>query len=194
VQPKTATALPKTYDPLAVEARRYALWEAAKVFHDEPEPGRPPFVIAMPPPNITGRAHIGHGSTYTPMDILVRYHRMRGENAVWIPGQDHAAIATEGVVLRELALEGQTRESLGRAKYLERVWRWRQEYGGAINDQFRQLGFGPDWQRERFTMDAGLSAAVTRVFVELYRQGLIYRGTRLVNWDPKAQSLSLIHV
>ncbi len=188
MQPKTPTELPKAYDPAAVEARRYALWEATGVFHDEPEPGRPPFVISMPPPNITGRAHIGQGSTYTPMDILVRYHRMRGENAVWLPGQDHAAIATEVVVLRELALEGQTRQSLGRAQYLERVWRWREEYGGAINDQFRQLGFGPDWRRERFTMDDGLSAAVTRVFVELYREGLIYRGTRLVNWDPKAQS------
>ncbi|HEY0798220.1 MAG TPA: valine--tRNA ligase, partial [Candidatus Baltobacteraceae bacterium] len=145
-------------------------------------------IISMPPPNITGRAHLGHGSTYTPQDILTRYHRMLGENANWLPGQDHAAIATETVVVRELAREGLTRESLGREKYLERVWQWRVEYGGAINEQFRRLGFGPDWQRERFTMDDGLSAAVTKVFVDLYRQGLIYRGTRLVNWDPQSQS------
>src|SRR5664279_1241015 len=142
----------------------------------------------MPPPNITGRAHIGHGSTYTPMDILTRYHRMLGENADWIPGQDHAAIATEAVVIRELAAEGRTRDDLGRAAFIERVWDWRAQYGGIINEQFKALGFGPDWERERFTMDPGLSAAVIRVFVDLYNDGSIYRGTRLVNWDPKAQS------
>lgn len=180
--------LPKTYDPEEVEPRRYAAWEASGVFHEEPDPARPPFIISMPPPNITGRAHLGHASTYTPMDILTRYHRMLGENADWIPGQDHAAIATETVVLRELAREGATRESLGREKYLERVWQWRAEYGGAIDEQFRRLGFGPDWNRERFTMDEGLSAAVTKTFVELYRRGLIYRGKRLINWDPLSQS------
>jgi valyl-tRNA synthetase len=142
----------------------------------------------MPPPNITGRAHLGHGSTYTPMDILTRYHRMLGENANWIPGQDHAAIATEAVLVRELAKEGLTRDGLGREAYLTRAWEWRERYGGAIDDQFRTLGFGPDWARERFTLDEGLSAAVIRVFVELYREGSIYRGTRLVNWDPASQS------
>ncbi len=180
--------LAKTYDPADVEPRRYAEWLAAGVFHEEPDPARPPFIISMPPPNITGRAHIGHGSTYTPMDVLTRYHRMLGENADWLPGQDHAAIATESVVVRELAKEGLTRDALGRDAYLERVWQWRAEYGGIINEQFKVLGFGPDWDRERFTMDSGLSAAVIKVFVELYRQGLIYRGTRLVNWDPVAQS------
>ncbi|MBV9438866.1 MAG: valine--tRNA ligase, partial [Candidatus Eremiobacteraeota bacterium] len=160
----------------------------ARVFHEEPDPARPPFVISMPPPNITGRAHIGHGSTYTPMDVLTRYHRMLGENADWIPGQDHAAIATEAVLVRELAKERLTRESLGREKYLERAWAWREQYGGEIDETFRALGYGPDWERSRFTLDPGLSAAVARVFVALYEDGLIYRGTRLVNWDPVAQS------
>jgi len=180
--------LAKSYDPAAVEAKWYAQWLADGVFHDEPDPARPPFVISMPPPNITGRAHIGHGSTYTPMDVLTRYHRMLGENAVWLPGQDHAAIATEAVVVRELAKEGLTRDALGRDAFIERVWAWREKYGDAIYEQFRTLGFGPDWARDRFTMDAGLSAAVYKVFVALYREGLIYRGTRLVNWDPESQS------
>ena len=180
--------LPKTYDPASVEAARYATWLATGVFHEEPDPARPPFVISMPPPNITGRAHLGHGSTYTPMDILTRYHRMLGENATWLPGQDHAAIATESVLVRELAKEGLTRDGLGREAFLERAWAWREKYGFELYESFRTLGFGPDWDRDRFTMDAGLSAAVTKVFVELYRQGLIYRGTRLVNWDPKARS------
>ncbi len=182
------TELSKTYDPAAIERARYEAWERSGVFHEEPDPARPPFIISMPPPNITGRAHLGHGSTYTPMDILTRYHRMLGENANWIPGQDHAAIATETVMVRELAKEGLTRDGLGREEYLRRVWAWREEYGGIINDQFRLLGFGPDWQRERFTLDPGLSAAVLKVFVELYNEGSIYRGTRLVNWDPASQS------
>jgi valyl-tRNA synthetase len=180
--------LPKTYDPADVEPRLYARWLAMRVFHDEPDPARPPFVISIPPPNITGRAHLGHGSTYTPMDVLTRYHRMLGENADWIPGQDHAAIATESVLVRELAKEGKTRDDLGRENFIELAWRWREEYGGAINEAFKRLGFGPDWERERFTMDPGLSAAVVKVFIDLYEDGLIYRGTRLVNWDPVAQS------
>jgi valyl-tRNA synthetase len=180
--------LAKTYDPASVERRLYAAWEASGVFGAEPDPARPPFVISMPPPNITGRLHAGHGSTYTPMDVLTRYHRMLGEDAVWLPGQDHAAIATESVIIRELAKEGQTRESLGREAYLDRVWQWREQYGGIMNGQLRLLGFGPDWSRERFTMDDGLSKAVARAFVQLYRDGLIYRGTRLVNWDPQARS------
>jgi valyl-tRNA synthetase len=186
-EPRT-DELPKTYEPAAVEARRYASWLEAGVFHEEADPARPPFVISMPPPNITGRAHLGHGSTYTPMDILTRYHRMLGENATWIPGQDHAAIATEAVLVRELTKEGLTRDGLGREQFLARAWKWRELYGDAIYESFRTLGFGPDWERDRFTMDEGLSAAVTRVFVELHREGLIYRGTRLVNWDPVSQS------
>ncbi|HEY8313027.1 MAG TPA: valine--tRNA ligase [Candidatus Baltobacteraceae bacterium] len=182
------TELPKNYDPKAVEVRRYRQWEAAGYFHEEPDPSRPPFIICMPPPNVTGRAHLGHGSTYAPMDALVRYHRMLGDNANWLPGLDHAAIATEAVVIKELAKEGLTRESLGREAYVERAWSWSREYGGTIDEQFRALGFGPDWARERFTMDDGLSAAVRKVFVELYREGLVYRGKRLVNWDPKART------
>ncbi len=188
MQTEARAELPKTYDPAAVEARRYRFWLESGVFHEEPDPARPPFVISMPPPNITGRAHLGHGSTYTPMDILTRYHRMLGENADWVPGQDHAAIATEAVLVRELAKEGLTRDGLGREAFLARAWQWREQYGGAINESFRTLGFGPDWARERFTMDPGLSAAVIKVFVELYRDGLIYRGTRLVNWDPVSRS------
>jgi valyl-tRNA synthetase len=180
--------LPKTYDPAEVEPRLYARWLASGVFHEEPDPARPPFVISMPPPNVTGRAHLGHASTYTTMDVLTRYHRMLGENADWIPGQDHAAIATESVLVRELAKEGLTRDGLGRKGFLERAWAWRHQYGGEINEAFKRLGFGPDWDRERFTMDPALSAAVIKVFVELYEDGLIYRGTRLVNWDPVAQS------
>jgi valyl-tRNA synthetase len=180
--------LSKTYDPAEVEPRLYARSLQAGVFHEVPDPARPPFIISMPPPNITGRLHLGQASTYTPMDVLTRYHRMLGENADWIPGQDHAAIATEAVIVRELAKDGLTRDGLGREKYLERAWEWRRQYGGAINEAFRQLGFGPDWDRERFTLDPGLSAAVIKVFVDLYRDGLIYRGTRLVNWDPATRS------
>jgi valyl-tRNA synthetase len=190
-QPQAAPApddLPKTYEPAKVEARRYAAWLSAGVFHEEPDPARPPFIISMPPPNITGRAHLGHASTYSAMDVLTRYHRMLGENADWLPGQDHAAIATEAVLVRELAKEGLTREGLGRDAFLERAWQWRTVYGDAIYESFRTLGFGPDWERDRFTMDPALSAAVTRVFVELHRDGLIYRGTRLVNWDPISKS------
>ncbi|MHB1796891.1 MAG: valine--tRNA ligase [Vulcanimicrobiaceae bacterium] len=180
--------LSKHYDPKAVEPKHYRRWEEAGYFHEEPDPARPPFIICMPPPNVTGRAHLGHGSTYAPMDALVRYHRMLGENADWLPGLDHAAIATEAVVVRDLAKEGLTRDALGREKFLERTWGWARRYGGTIDEQFRALGFGPDWQRSRFTMDEGLSAAVCRAFVQLYDEGLLYRGKRLVNWDPKARS------
>jgi valyl-tRNA synthetase len=176
------------YDPKAVEPRLYERWEQNGYFHEEPDAARPPFIICMPPPNVTGRAHLGHGSTYTPMDVMTRYRRMLGDNADWLPGLDHAAIATEAVLLKELAKEGLTRESLGREAYVARAWEWSRTYGGTINGQFRTLGFGPDWRRERFTMDDGLSAAVRKVFVALYREGLIYRGKRLINWDPKGKT------
>ncbi len=180
--------LAKHYDPKSVEASLYARWEEAGYFHEEPDAARPPFIICMPPPNVTGRAHLGHGSTYALMDALVRYRRMLGDNADWLPGLDHAAVATEAVLVKELAKDGLTRESLGRERYLERAWTWAREYGGTIDRQFRMLGFGPDWARSRFTMDEGLSQAVTKVFVELYREGLIYRAKRLINWDRKAQT------
>jgi valyl-tRNA synthetase len=181
-------SLPKHYDPAAVEPRLYERWERNGYFHEEPDPARPPFIICMPPPNVTARAHLGHASTFTPMDVLTRYHRMLGENADWLPGVDHAAIATEAVLVRQLAREGVRRDDLGRERFVERAWEWSRTYGGAIDEQFRRLGFGPDWQRSRFTMDEGLSAAVRRVFVTLYREGLVYRGKRLINWDPTAQS------
>ncbi|HET9097135.1 MAG TPA: valine--tRNA ligase, partial [Candidatus Baltobacteraceae bacterium] len=184
----TVSELPKQYDPKSVEPRHYQRWEEAAYFHEEPDPARPPFIICMPPPNVTARAHLGHGSTYTPMDVLTRYHRMLGENADWLPGTDHAAIATETVLVRQLAAEGKTRDSLGREAYMKRAWAWAGETGGTIFEQFRAVGFGPDWQRDRFTMDEGLSAAVRKVFVDLYRERLIYRGKRLINWDPKAKS------
>lgn len=180
--------LPKHYDPQAVEPRLYERWERSGYFHEDPDPARPPFIICMPPPNVTARAHLGHASTYTPMDVLTRFHRMLGNNADWLPGVDHAAIATEAVLVRELRREGVRREDLGRERFVERAWEWSRTYGGAIEAQFRRLGFGPDWQRARFTMDDRLSAAVRRVFVQLYREGLVYRGTRLINWDPTAKS------
>ncbi|MBC5829678.1 MAG: valine--tRNA ligase [Candidatus Eremiobacteraeota bacterium] len=180
--------LPKTYDPHAVEQRLYEGWEKAGFFHEEPDVSRPPFIIPMPPPNVTARAHIGHASTYAPMDALVRYHRMLGDNADWLPGTDHAAIATEAVLVKQLAQQGTPRESIGRQRYLELAWQWSQETGATIFQQFRRLGFGADWERSRFTMETALSKAVVKVFVALFREGLIYRGTRLVNWDPKAQS------
>ena len=180
--------LPKNYDPKTVEPRLYDFWERGGFFHEDPDPARPPFIIPMPPPNVTGRAHLGHGSTYTPQDVLTRYHRMLGDNADWLPGLDHAAIATEAVLVRELAAQGIARESLGRERFVERAWAWSRETGGTIDAQFRTLGFGPDWQRSRFTMDEGLSAAVRKVFVALYREGLVYRGKRLINWDPKGKT------
>ena len=176
------------YDPAAIEAAWYARWESEGAFHAEPDPAKKPFVIPMPPPNITGRAHMGHGSTYTPQDILTRWNRMRGRNAVWLPGQDHAAIATQNVVERELAKEGKTRQDLGRERFIEVVWEWRRTYGDVLYKQFRALGFGPDWERDRFTMDEGMNRAVVKVFVDLYREGLIYRGTRLINWCPRCAS------
>jgi len=190
---KTSMAEPtgpllEKYDPAAIETPWYRTWEAEGAFHAEPDPSKPPFVIAMPPPNITGRAHMGHGSTYTPMDVLTRYHRMRGYNAVWLPGQDHAAIATQNVIEKELAREGLTRYDLGPDKFRERAAKWRAKYGHIIYEQFRALGFGPDWQRDRYTMDEGLSRAVIKVFIDLYNEGLIYRGLRLVNWCPHCQS------
>jgi valyl-tRNA synthetase len=178
----------KAYDPKSVEQRHYQRWLEAGLFHEEPDPARPAYIICMPPPNVTGQAHLGHGSTYTPQDILVRYHRMLGENANWLPGTDHAAIATEAVLVRQLAAEGKSRESMGRDAFVELGWKWSRETGGTINEQFRRIGFGPDWDRSRFTMDESMSAAVNKVFVQLYREGLVYRGKRLINWDPKSKS------
>src|ERR1700758_5650627 len=180
--------LDKTYQHSAVEARRYALWERSGGFSADPASGKPPYTIMMPPPNVTGSLHMGHALTFTLQDILVRFERMRGRDALWQPGTDHAGIATEIVVGNQLAEQQISKHDLGREKFVERVWEWKAESGGTITRQLRRLGASADWARERFTMDAGLSAAVRRVFVTLYREGLIYRDKRLVNWDPEMQT------
>jgi valyl-tRNA synthetase len=180
-------ALDKTYRPAQIEAKHYDLWEKSGAFASRPEAdaSAPPFTLMMPPPNVTGSLHMGHALNFTLQDILIRYHRMRGRDALWQPGTDHAGIATQMVVERQLEKMGESRHSLGREQFLERIWNWKAESGGAITRQLRRLGASPDWARERFTLDEGLSRAVRKVFVELYKEGLIYRDKRLVNWDPK---------
>jgi valyl-tRNA synthetase len=176
--------LDKNYHPAAFEPVIYAAWETAGAFAAHPDAPGEPYCIMMPPPNVTGSLHMGHALTFTLQDILTRYQRMRGRNVLWQPGTDHAGIATQMVVERQLALEQSNRHKLGRAAFIERVWQWKAESGGTITRQLRSLGASPDWSRERFTMDDGLSAAVRKVFVALHREGLIYRDKRLVNWDP----------
>ena len=177
--------LDKTYRPAEVEPKHYATWEGAGHFGADEGSNAQPYTIMMPPPNVTGSLHMGHALTFTLQDILIRYHRMRGHDALWQPGTDHAGIATQMVVERQMAEVSLTRHHLGREKFIERVWQWKAESGGTITRQLRRLGASPDWARERFTMDEGLSEAVRKVFVDLYKQGLIYRVKRLVNWDPK---------
>jgi len=176
--------LDKNYHPAAFEPVIYAAWEAAGAFAAHPDSPAQPYGIMMPPPNVTGSLHMGHALTFTLQDILIRYQRLRGRDALWQPGTDHAGIATQMVVERQLALEQSNRHQLGRAAFIERVWKWKAESGGTITRQLRSLGASPDWRRERFTMDEGLSAAVRKVFVTLHKEGLIYRDKRLVNWDP----------
>jgi valyl-tRNA synthetase len=177
--------LDKTYNPAEVQAKFYEAWEKSGAFECHPDSDEIPYTIMMPPPNVTGSLHMGHALTFTLQDILIRYHRMRGRDALWQPGTDHAGIATQMVVERQLELQQVTRQGLGREKFIERVWQWKAESGGTITRQLRALGASADWRRERFTMDEGLSAAVRKVFVKLYKNGLIYRDKRLVNWDPK---------
>jgi valyl-tRNA synthetase len=176
------TTLNKSYDPHAIEKRIYQAWETGGYF--APSGDGPAYCIMLPPPNVTGVLHMGHAFNQTIMDALIRYHRMKGDNTLWQPGTDHAGIATQMVVERQLAGEGKTRHDLGREPFLERVWQWKEQSGGAITQQSRRMGASMDWTRERFTMDEGLSRAVTEVFVRLHEEGLIYRGKRLVNWDP----------
>ncbi len=175
--------LATTYDPAAIEAHWYAKWEANGYF--KPSGTGAPFTIMIPPPNVTGSLHMGHGFNNAIMDALTRFHRMKGHNTLWQPGTDHAGIATQMVVERQLGAEGVSRHDLGREKFLEKVWEWKEQSGGTITQQIRRLGSSVDWSRERFTMDDGLSNAVKEVFVRLHEEGLIYRGKRLVNWDPK---------
>ena len=180
--------LEKTYRSDAVEAPRYGAWERAGAFAAGARPDAEPYTIMMPPPNVTGSLHMGHGLTFTLQDILIRYRRMRGRDALWQPGTDHAGIATQMVVERQLDGEGLKRADLGREKFVDRVWEWKAESGGQITRQLRSLGASADWARERFTMDEGLSKAVARVFVQLFREGLIYKDQRLVNWDPALET------
>ncbi len=177
--------LEKTFRPDEVEKKHYAAWERSGAFAAHEDSNRAPFTIMMPPPNVTGSLHMGHALNFTLQDVLIRYERMRGRDALWQPGTDHAGIATQMVVERELAKTGVKRTDLGRGRFLEKVWEWKAESGGAITNQLRRLGASADWPRERFTLDEDLSRAVRKVFVDLYRQGLIYRDKRLVNWDPK---------
>ncbi len=177
--------LAKSFEPAAIESRWYPEWESRGHFDAGLDKAKPnAFCILLPPPNVTGTLHMGHGFNQTLMDSLTRYHRMRGDNTLWQPGTDHAGIATQIVVERQLDAQGVSRHDLGREKFLEKVWEWKEYSGGTITRQMRRMGTSPDWKRERFTMDAGLSKIVTETFVRLYNEGLIYRGKRLVNWDP----------
>jgi valyl-tRNA synthetase len=178
----------KTYSPQEVEGRWYQLWESRGYFRADANSARPRFVLVMPPPNVTGLLHMGHMLNNTVQDVIVRRKRMQGFNTLWLPGMDHAGIATQNVVEKELRKEGLTRHDLGREEFVRRVWKWKEQYGGIILKQIRRIGSSCDWSRERFTLDAGLSRAVREVFVRLYDEGLIYRGKRLINWCPRCQT------
>lgn len=173
------------YDPHEVEDRTYKTWEESGFFHAEIDEKKKPYTIVMPPPNITGQLHMGHALDCTLQDILIRFRRMQGYSALWLPGTDHAAIATEAKIVAAMAKEGLTKDDLGRDGFMERAWAWKKEYGGRIVKQIRKMGASCDWQRERFTMDEGCSDAVKEVFIKLYEKGLIYRGERIINWCPK---------
>ena len=175
----------KRFDSKSIEVKWYEKWLKSGAFSSDSSSQKKPYVIMMPPPNVTGSLHIGHALTFTIQDILIRFHRMQGFDVLWQPGTDHAGIATQMVVERELAKSNITRHDLGREKFVEKVWEWKEQSGGTITNQLRALGASPDWDKERFTMDEGLSKAVNYVFVKLYKEGLIYRDKRLVNWDPK---------
>lgn len=176
--------LEKTYDPKAIESKLYEQWCEKKYFHAEVDRSKEPFTIVMPPPNITGKLHMGHAVDNTLQDILIRYKRMQGYNALWIPGTDHAAISTEVKVTNQLKEEGIDKKELGREGFLERTWQWKEEYAGTIEKQLEKLGVSCDWDRERFTMDEGCSKAVEEVFIKLYEKGYIYKGSRIINWCP----------
>ncbi|ABF39137.1 valyl-tRNA synthetase [Candidatus Koribacter versatilis Ellin345] len=183
-----AHELPKAYEPSAIEHRWAEYWVQEKLYHVETPAENdhtPTFTLLLPPPNVTGRLHMGHMLNHTEMDIIIRWRRMRGERTLWLPGTDHAGIATQMMVERQLATEGKNRREIGREKFLERVWEWKKEYGGAITSQMRRIGDSVDWDREYFTMDDHLSVAVREAFVRLYEQGLVYRGKYIVNWCPR---------
>lgn len=179
------TEIPTKYNPGAVEDKWYRFWEESSFFHCEPDPGKKPFTIVIPPPNVTGVLHMGHALNNILQDIIIRWRRMQGFNTLWMPGTDHAGIATQNVVERELDKKGSNRHKLGREKFIEEVWKWKNEYGSEILRQLRKLGCSCDWKRERFTMDEGLSKAVKEAFVKLYEKGLIYKGKYIINWCPR---------
>jgi len=184
----TATDFPRAYDPAGGEARWYQRWEDAGAFRPETNPDGEPFCIVIPPPNVTGSLHMGHAFEHALIDATIRRKRMQGYAALWVPGSDHAGIATQNVVERELAKEGTDRHELGREVFIERVWEWKETYGGRITQQMRRMGSSCDWSRERFTMDEGLSRAVRVVFVRLYEEGLVYRANRIINWCPRCHT------
>lgn len=176
------------YDPSEIEQGWYQYWEDHGVFHDEPDPEKEPYSIVLPPPNVTGQLHMGHALDNTLQDILIRYKRMQGYNVLWLPGKDHAGIATQVKVEKQIAEEGLSKYDLGREKFLERVWQWKEKFGNRIGLQIRRLGSSCDWQRERFTMDDVCARAVREVFLSLYEKGLIYQGFRITNWCPRCQT------
>ena len=180
--------LDKSYEPGQVEQRWYKYWEDQGLFKADPQSPDEHYSIVIPPPNVTGELHMGHAFNNTVQDILCRYARMQGKAVLWMPGMDHAGIATQNVVERQLATEGLSRHDLGREKFIERVWQWREEKGGKIINQLKRLGASCDWSRERFTMDEGLSRAVREVFVGLYEKGLIYQGDYIINWCPRCHT------
>lgn len=181
-------SMPTKYDPQSIEAGRYEWWLQGKFFEAQPESGKKPYSIVIPPPNVTGKLHLGHAWDTTLQDILIRMKRMQGYDTLWLPGMDHAGIATQAKVEAKLREDNITRYDLGREKFLEKTWEWKEEYAGHIRDQWAKLGLGLDYTRERFTLDKGLSDAVKTVFVQLYEKGLIYRGERIINWDPAAKT------
>ncbi|HEV7865137.1 MAG TPA: class I tRNA ligase family protein, partial [Acidimicrobiia bacterium] len=180
--------MPKAYDPEPVEGRWYAVWEEAGSFRPEVNEGGDPFCIVIPPPNVTGQLHMGHAFEHSLIDATIRRKRMQGYAALWLPGTDHAGIATQNVVERELAKEGLDRHEIGREGFVARVWEWKEAQGGRITQQMRRMGSSCDWSRERFTMDDGCSRAVRVVFVRLYDEGLIYRANRIINWCPRCHT------
>ena len=180
--------LEKNYNPADIEGRLYQKWLDSKYFHAKVNPDKKPFTIVMPPPNITGQLHMGHALDNTLQDILIRYKRMQGYEALWQPGTDHAAIATEVKVIEKLKKEGIDKKDLGRDGFLKEAWKWREEYGSRIINQLHKMGSSADWDRERFTMDEGCSDAVLEVFTRLYEKGYIYKGSRIINWCPKCQT------
>ena len=180
--------IPTVYDPASVETKWYRQWEQDRVFHAEPTTEGRHYSIVIPPPNVTGQLHMGHALDNTLQDILIRWRRMQGYDTLWMPGCDHAGIATQIKVEEELAKEGVSRYDLGRDKFIERVWEWKHQYGDRITNQLKRMGASCDWERERFTMDEGCSKAVREVFVSLYEKGLIYRGDRITNWCPRCNT------